>query len=413
MRLSNLFNCLAIIATFDSCYCAITINKAGSRTNNPWVFNVPQAFAYLPVKSDKYLGICTSNLIEYPQYCKAAFSRISRRHGKDYFTSIKRLPGHLNLGNYIVIIGNNTSCMQTEMYSAKIGATSKPGLLEKNITKKMACRSDKLVTKITLSREYTHAGGIDMSGAYLVVPLSKENSSCILFFDMSNPEKPEELAISIKRNDSNAHAAALTQLIDDHFLLAVVTDGAGKSNRGFDFYYSKGTNILEGFDPNSVIHVSKKSFFNYAHKCTYKTINFVNDYCESLYLVGTFNSPVENPFNVGEDFAHLFEIQMRTVTQAIIDKAKNIDPHCTTATLHVGDKKPYVSFLQEKHMFCRHSYCSFSAGGSLYIPDQQHMYLYSIAQWLTDDGASLYFVQYGSIKNIPLMNLKAICTIAL
>ena len=392
-----------VMISFLSAFAIIShdiINKEGSETNNPWVFNVPQAFFYIPVKTEKNLALWAQDSIEFPRYCPAGYSRTSRRTGKDSFSSIKRLPGHLNIGNYLAIIGNNSHTMNPEMFIAKIGSRSKLGLFEKNIIKKRARATDGIVATIPLSSYYTQAGGIDMSGKYLVIPLSKKECSSIIFYDMKNPEQPLLLPTSITRNDSNALAAALTQLIDGRFLLAIATDGPEGTNKGFDFYFSISTNINDGFDAKSLIHIDKKSFFNYSNpkKCTYKTINFVNDYNGSLYLIATFNSPTENPFNIGEDFVHFFEIQLRTVTQDVINRAQKIDPTCITASLTAGSKKPYVWFLQEKHMFCRHNYCNFNISASLYIPDQQHLYIYSLPQWLTEDGKSLYFAQYGSIQ---------------
>ena len=82
----------------------------------------------------------------------------------------------------------------------------------------------------------------------------------------------------------------------------------------------------------------------------------------------------------------------------MIDNAKKCDPQGITAQLRVGAKRPYVLFMEEKHMFCKQGICNFGSGATVYIPDQQHILVYSLPYWLADHGKQLTFAQFGSFQ---------------
>jgi hypothetical protein len=147
-----------------------------------------------------------------------------------------------------------------------------------------------------------------------------------------------------------------------------------------------------------MIHIPTMLFNNYKGTNNFQNINFVNDANGKLYLIALENAASRFPPYQYEDKAYLFETKIRTITHKTIKDAKKYDPKGITAQLAPGKKRPYVLFMMEKHMFCKQSNCSFDSGATVYIPDQQHIFLYSLAYWLVDHGKQLTFAQYGSIQ---------------
>ena len=401
--------CIATsILTGIFAHAAIKINKAGSSDNNPWAYNVPKAFSNIPVRADVFLSVWTNDIIVPPRYTQTIANRYQGIWGGlNHFQSIKRLPEHLGLGNLIAFTGTDPHTPESQLFIAQLDSKNKTGLLTKNITKGMPPTNHKLIKKITLSSDYWYAGSVDMAGQYLAVPMHKNNDSCILFYKISYPDKEEhlpenllieELDIPIERRSMDASAVALTRLEDGYYLLAVWTEGSTNKDRGLDFYCSKDTNLTNGFDVKQMIHIPASLFYNYTGKNHYQNINFVNDYAGDLYLIALENTDAQEQLKSGSDLATLFKITIREVTNAMIANARRYDPKSITAQLKIGTKRPYVLFMKEKHMFCKQGFCNFSSGATVYIPDQQHILIYSLPYFLIDQGKQLNFAQFGSIQ---------------
>lgn len=384
------------------------VDKVGSQENNPWVYNVPKAFSSIPVRTNVFLSVWCNDIIKSPSYTQTLANRYQGIWGGlNHFQSIKRLPGHLGLGNFIAYTGTDPHTPSSQLFIAQLESEKNIGLLTKNIVKGEPPINDKLIKKITLDSTYWYAGSIDMTGAYLAIPVYKNDSSKIIFYKISYPDVGdpttkdlliEDLNISIERPSMNATAVAFTRLADGYYLLAVWSNCSNAKNKGLDFYYSKDKDITHGFDPKDMIHIPTLLFNNYKGKNNYQNINFVNDFNGKLYLIALEHTVPTLPLRSGEDIADLFEIQVRTVTQPMIDEAKRYDPQGVTARLKVGAKRPYVTFMTEKHMFCKQGICNFSSGATLYIPDQQHIFIYSLPYWLTANGKQLTCAQFGSIQ---------------
>lgn len=375
------------------------IEKAGSSKNNPCVYNVPQAFLNIPVRTNHVFNIMTNNIINAPHYTQTLSNRYQGTWGGlNHFQSIKRLPEHLGLGNIIVCTGTDPLTPESQLFIAQLGSEKKSGLFAKESTKK-----DKLIKKIKLSSKYWNAGSVDMAGAYLAIPVYNTDDSKIIFYKISCSDKEnldiKRLNTSIKRHGKIATNVALTRLADGHYLLAIWNDDKNDNNsKGLDFYFSKTTEIKRGFDSDEMIHIPTRLFFNYTDKKNYQNINFVHDFNGKLYLIALGSSKPSLPLNPKMDSADLFEIQIRTVTQSMIDDAKKYVPESITASLKAGAKKAYVSFCMEKHMFCKQGVSDFSSGATIYTPDQQHIFIYSLPPLLADHGIRLPFAQFGSIE---------------
>ncbi len=389
------------------------INTSGSEENNPWVYNVPKAFSYIPVKTDVVLSAWNNGIIPYPRYTQTLANRFLGIWGSlNHFQSIKRLSEYLDLGNLIVCAGTNPHTPESQLFIIQLESEKNDGLFVKNIIKKQSPLNDKLIKKISLSSKYWYTGSIDTTGQYLAIPVYNNDGSAIVFYRIHYEKKGhnsteknkqenliiEDLEIPIERKARDAQAVAITRLSDGFFLVAIWTHGDNNKSKGLDFYCSKTPDITKGFDSQSIVHIPATLFYNYSGKEDYQNINFVNDFNGKLYLIALENTLSQDPIRSGLDLAHLFEIQLRTATKIMIEDAKRYNPNGITANLTVGAKRPYVTYMTEKHMYCKQGICNFSSGATIYIPDQQHIFLYSIPYYLTDGGKQLTFAQFGSIQ---------------
>lgn len=398
---------------FALAHAADSIDKTGSIENNPWVYNVPKAFTNIPVRTNGFFSVWTNDIIKPPRYTQTLANRYQGIWGGlNHFQSIKRLPAHLGLGNLIAFAGTDPHTPEAQLFIAQLESQTNNGLFKKNIIKGHPPIKDKLIKKISLGSDYWYVGSMDMAGSYLAIPIYKNNDSRIVFYKISYPNQDnnniedlniEDMHITIERTGMNASAVALTRLSDGYYLLAVWTNDLKGKNKGLDFYCSKDTNIANGFDHHGMIRIPTSLFNNYKGRNNFQNINFVNDYSGTLYLVALENTTSYLPLGSNEDIAALFEIEVRATTKKTIKEAKKYDPRGITAQLNVGAKRPYVLFMMEKHMFCKQGVCNFAAGASVYIPDQQHIFIYSLPYWLADHGKQLTFAQYGSVeKTYPL-----------
>ena len=181
-------------------------------------------------------------------------------------------------------------------------------------------------------------------------------------------------------------------------MLAVWTDGHKNTNRGLDFYFSRTRTLQDGFDDHHTIHIPDKAITNFMERKDYQNINFINDYDGRIYLVGTGNTSATAPLKIGVDHADLFLVEFTRITQEMMEKAKTYEPSSIVTKLSVGSLIPNITFIKEKHMYCKQGICNFNSGATIYTPDQQHIYLFSLPHWLSNKGKHLNFAQYASIQ---------------
>lgn len=398
---------ISLIATVCA-HASDYIDPKGSQYNNPWVYNVPQAFLNIPVKTHIFLNVLTNNVIQSPHYAQTLANRYEGIWGGlNHFQSIKRMPTHLGLGNFIAILGTDPHTPESQLFIAQLSSQKNNEFFRINTSSKSSLPTDKFIKKISLSTDYWHAGSMDMTGAYLAIPMYKNEGSQIAFYEVSTNNTDDttpqdlnvkDLNIAIERSNMDATAVALTRLQDGFYMLAVWTNGTNDKSKGLDFYCSKDPDITHGFDVKHMIHIPTTLFNNYKGKNNFQNINFVNDNNGKLYLIALENAASRFPLHANQDMAYLFEIKVRTTTHKTIKEAKKYDPHGITAQLTPGTKRPYVLFMMEKHMFCKQGICSFESGATAFIPDQQHIFLYSVPPCLINQGKQLTFAQYGSLQ---------------
>jgi hypothetical protein len=383
------------------------INKYGSEENNPWVYNVPKAFSNIPVRTNTFVGAWTRDIIRYPMYTQRMTRRFEGIWGDlHHFTSIKRMPAHLDMGSLVIATVTDPYAQEAQLFVAHIASNERQGPFTKNLVKHKPPVTDKLVKKIILSSTYWHAGSIDSCGSYIAIPIYNSEESRIVFYKLTytSPDHSidslaiNKLNIDIDRRDQESKAVAMTRMADGTFVVAIWGYNSTSKAYGFDFYFSKDGDINNGFDESNHTFLPTELCLNYTGNHNFQNINFVNDYNGKLYLIGLENNFDVDPLRSRKDSISLFEVVIKTVTQAMKHDARCYNPDGITAQARVGSKRPYIAYLTEKHMFCKQGLCTFSAGATIYIPDQQHLIIYALPQWLKNNGTQLAFAQFASLE---------------
>lgn len=379
--------------------CSDELVPEGSSENNPCVYKVERAFDYLPARTDQYFAAWTNSYIQPPKYQQIQSNQYKGIWGGlNHFQSIKRLPAHLGLGNYFAITGSDPNTPAAHLFIMHIGSMPKKGRLHKNTNHNSPAHNDHLIYSSVLDKQYWHVGGIDVAGKYLAIPLNDQNDSKVIFFDVQDPENPQSLKVCVNRPSRNSIAVALTKLSSGQFVLAVWTDGLKNNSRGLDFYFSRTRSLIDGFEDSRTLHVADIAFSQFMQKQNYQNINFVNDFEGNVYLVATGNSSATAPLKAGIDHADLFLVTFKRISDVMKEHAAKYEPSSVVNKLEEGSLIPQLTFLKEKHMYCKQGICNFNAGATIYIPDQQHIFLYSLPHWLTNNGKFLNFAQYASIQ---------------
>ena len=229
--------------------------------------------------------------------------------------------------------------------------------------------NDGIVTVVDSDYGYDHAGGIQVIGDVLAVPLENGSGSRVVFWDMSVPANPQRLytlelsSSSVYSDVGHAGAAAVTKIQDGRYIVAV----AGYDARKVDFYVSDTTDIR---DPNTQ--------FTRFHSRTsglpnpYQTINFVNQCDGKIFLVGTH----------GSNFYGADKVEWSEVS----------------GTTHVT-----LSGFQNRHMHCSYrstsgadTHCNFVAAAGVYITPSQKVLLYATEH---DNDGPAGSVKYEEFRN--------------
>ncbi len=377
------------------------VNKQGSEENNPWVFDAKKAFSYIPVRSHNFFSIATNDAFMMPHY--QTFES-SRRRGywseSNYFCGVKRLPMHLGLGRYLAVIGSNPHIPASQLCIVDMGSQENHHQWDSKLQKKDRVRDNdnKIMKTVTIDKDYWLAGGVDMAGKYLAIPITQGSSSKIVFYDLADPLKPKRIPGSVERLGEHSDAVGITRLSQGNYLLAVWKRGKNRTESGIDFYFSKNSSLAEGFQTDYMVTIPENRFSGTKERFAFRSLNFVHDYADKAYLIATENSTFKDPIPSGVDYICLFDVELYPVTDSIRSHARNLKPNDLVASLPLGSLMPTVNFIEEKHVYCKKGMCSFNAGSSIYIPDQQHIYVYSVPRWVDKTGKALACSQYATIQ---------------
>jgi len=227
---------------------------------------------------------------------------------------------------------------------------------------------DTIIHTESLSSSLNHAGGIQLLGNILAVPLENSDGtkSEIHFFDMSVPSQPRQVGQTLRRWNISAGTATLGQMPDGHYLLIV----GGPDANPLDFYISALPNTLEF---QHFYQWDKRQILNGEFEA-YQSINLVTE-CGSgdLYLAGTHGN------TYFEDWADLFSLRNGPGESVEIREVSN------------------------KHVYCGDyqgtDHCNFDAAAGIYVDPSNQLYLYSAEHDNDGPGGSIKFMEFRPVPH--------------
>ncbi|WP_310603008.1 prealbumin-like fold domain-containing protein [Anaerosporobacter sp.] len=127
---------------------------------------------------------------------------------------------------------------------------------------------------------YNHAGGFQILGDYVLIPLEGDSSSVIQLYDIKNMSaacgrSPEFVKNILTRSDAKAGAVSITHYVNNgigYYIMAVYDNGK------IDFYRSQSDNITTA----SFSHLRESTLMH----GNYSSINLVTSEDNHLYMIG-------------------------------------------------------------------------------------------------------------------------------
>lgn len=321
---------------------------------------------------------------------------------QNHFQGCQRLAG----GPYLVVSGGDWESKCSHVFIVELGSKPATGVWGSNVQGGEPTKDDRaMVCHAMGDNKLWHAGGLDVQGHYLAVPIEctktkggffgwlrglfsgvklpkcESSQSRVLFYDVSAPLDPRRLSSDIVRRDRKATAVALTQLSSGRYLVGVLSSGEdrGKKRRRIDFYVSAGAPET-GFSPTPVtwwddLDDSKRILDDY------QCINFVTDSAGSLFMVGLHNRSSAAPTIREEDAIDLFRIS--------IPGADRVGPELQIQT-PVITPVPTAS----RTFTGPPDFENFDAGAGIYVEDDR-LHLYAAYHFRSNQGL-LRFAEFAS-----------------
>ena len=227
-----------------------------------------------------------------------------------------------------------------------------------------------------ISRDFNHAGGMQIFDETLVVPVENKVDSKILFFDVKDPERPRRLKTEIIRKNKLANAVGIYKEKSENagrerFVLLVK---AGD----LDVYYSTSGNLEDtDFELKYTWKYDdiKTQINSAGHFEDYQNINLINQDNGQIYFIGLYNNTTRLFRSFSKDYADLFRLE--------IDKRERM------ALTKITRK----SFSCQEG-FWGNRYCNFDAGAGVFMDERDGMIIYAVADKPKNGIAT--FVEYSS-----------------
>lgn len=378
--------------------------------------NVMTAFASVKAKVDKkmLLAATDNGKVPLPRYTNLP----SNAYG-GIFGGQNHFQGLVRYKQYAIVSGGDPHMGDPKSKSSRLffihmgtrnaqgpWATTRGNLVDRTIhgkkRKNVPPAQDGVYESMQLSRDLWHAGGMQVMGDYLAVPIEKSGepgTSEIVIVDLSNPRAPTKFNSGIRRA-RKAGAVAMTKLKNGHILLGVWADSDKDMAQNLDFYYSRSTNIRDGFEAEPVrwdaknVKASKKNkqkpTFN-----KFQTINFIPQCDGKLYLMGMHNTAPggASPVVPGKDYADLYQVFFPTN-----EELEKLGVAKTLKSNPVGvrylkqpqyRRMPTITKVANKHMTCKDGHCNFGAGGAPYVTNNGRLLIYGVSHWRVANTGSL------------------------
>jgi hypothetical protein len=164
---------------------------------------------------------------------------------------------------------------------------------------------DRVISYTEVNEGYTHAGGIQTIGNWLVVPIEGgpgDANARVLFYDLTNPASPQKASYEVTVPSETAGTVAITKVQDGKFLLIV----GGANCDVLHFYLSNGTSLAT--DPQFELEwsVIKAADFDWP---AYQNTNLVTQADGQLYLIGLHNDGLAST-PTGDDWVDAWRLEL-------------------------------------------------------------------------------------------------------
>lgn len=314
-----------------------------------------RAFAKLSGAGEFFVA-SVRNLIARPAYRNS----FSNGFGYDnHFQGIQRL----GASDVLALSGADSAASAADLFLVELGAGSA-----------------RFIASLTLDDQAWHAGGISEAASILAVPFYDSGGSAresrVRFYDVSDPYGPRQMPVTIERAGRKAIAVALTRLVNQHWLVAVLSGRDGDPRR-LDFYLSRTADLLDGFGvplgwPTAYVRARNGEAPSFSH---FQNINFLPQADGRLYLVGFHNTFVNLSALPGRDYADLYEIAL---------------PASVTRAERPAIDYPLVVKVANRRLGCRDGHCSFDAAAGAHVdPRTGLLSIYAAPGWIDGDYLKL------------------------
>lgn len=189
------------------------------------------------------LSVWTHDFISSNMYMQKLSNKIGLN---THFQGLVRIPG----SSKFVMSGGDFYSRTGNLFVIDFASQEGKELLEKNFSDddtKTASEEDKFIQNVIAgSKNSWHVGGLGIMENILAVPVENAlaGSSVVDFYDLSNPENPVKLDISIIRPGFKTGSVIIFRNSENKIIVGANSDQL----KLMEFFQSKTTNIQDGFE---------------------------------------------------------------------------------------------------------------------------------------------------------------------
>lgn len=355
--------CFPLIGLIPLLFAAGTVNAATSHwgwvttsTNDPYV----NRCAVNPIGSISNLPTNPSYVIAYRSGSDACSAPAPvTGNGLKHHQGIQRLT--LGGWNYLLTTTSTNSGTQPGFNVVRLGSRhGNTGLLGGNTTPlQLPSCADAVVAYAGDNSGRDHAGGLQVSGNYAIVPLERIDDSLFAGFRIAHLGTPTApvwgpLTLRARGQTRNAGAAGMTRLSDGRFIALTF----GNDSDDVEVFVSTATS-LPGHDGGVSSWISQAGTTTPFGGGNYQNLQIVTGCDGQMFVTGTHRDGVK-------DWADLWRLDLSPGFMPTFTKVANRHMYCSTA--NTGNTR----------------YCDFAAGAGTYVDGAGALRLYGVEHY--NDG---------------------------